>query len=446
MNDDRKIGFITAGDGDYVDPKTNEFIDAAVKNLGKRGVRLAVAKQTVLREKEAEGICKAMLGEDIDGAIIFLGCWAQCNEVMAIVREIEHLPFLIWGVPMFMNEQGEEDGTGAFVSYAMVKGPLNRLGYTYSSAMGMPDDEQALEDVVRFCKCAVATERLKRTRIGKVGGFSVGIWTGAYDHVFLRGMIGPNVREFDSYSIIRRAEAFSEEECVGAIEALKAKAKIGSLVTEQHLLTVARLYKSLKSFCDEYSLQAMTVKCQYEFSKEYGMTMCVPLSMLSADGIVASCESDVPCVVTQVMFHYLTGQEIGYGDAFNTRDNTIKLSACGFTPFGVAREGAAKIEKMTRFEAGFKGVNDRFVYRPGRITFARLVEGCGDYKMVVSTGEGIETKIRQGCMPALDVIPDGSLKGIMDNFNGQHYAIGYGDITGDLSSLCAMLGIEFVRI
>ena len=442
---ERKIGFISVGDGDYTDPKAQEFIDAAIKNLERKKINLAIAERIVLREYEAEEIAKNVLNQDVDGVILFLGCWAQCDEVMAVVREIEHLPFLIWGVPLFLNEKGEEDGTGAYVSFSMVQGPLHRLGYSFSAVMGMPDDENTLQKVLDFCKCAMVVERLKRTRIGKVGSFSVGIWSGAYDHAYLWGLVGPNVINYDAYSIIKRAESYSEEECKDIIKDIRAQVIIGDLVTDEHLAKNARLYKALRFFCDEDALHAMTVKCQYEFSKEYGMVMCVPLSLLSDSGIVSGCESDIPCIVTQIIFHYITGQQIGYGDIFNNKGNLIKLSACGFAPFSVAKEGAAKIEKMTRFE-GFQGVNDRFVYRPGLVTFARLVEGCGEYKMVVATGKGIETEIRQGCMPALDVELDGSLEKLMENFNGQHYAICYGDITQMLSEVCKMLGIQVVRI
>ena len=444
-NKNMKIGFISVGDGDYVDPKAQEIIDNAILALRQKEIDLAVAERIVLREYEAEEISKSLLKNNVDGVIVFLGCWAQCDEVIAVVREIEHLPFLLWGVPMYENENGDEDGTGAYVSFSMVQGPLKRLGYTYSAVMGMPEKDEVIQQVVDFCICAKAASRLKRTRIGKVGSFSVGIWTGAYDHVYLRGLLGPNVINYDSYSIINKAESYSDEECESIVDYIKSKAQIGNLVTKGHLYKIARLYKSLRYFCDEDALQAMTVKCQYEFSKEYGMVMCVPLSLLTDSGIVSGCESDIPCIVTQIIFNYLTGQDIGYGDVFNNVGNVIKLSACGFAPFSVAKEGEAKIEKMTRFE-GFKGVNDRFVYKPGVVTFARLVEGCGEYKMIAATGKGIETEIRQGCMPALDVELHGSLEKFMGNFNGQHYAICYGDITDILSKLCNMLGIEFIKI
>ena len=71
-----------------------------------------------------------------------------------------------------------------------------------------------------------------------------------------------------------------------------------------------------------------------------------------------------------------------------------------------------------------------------------LVEDIGGYHFLCTAGEGLaDTKLRQGCMPALDVIPDCDTSELARHYAGQHFALCYGDVTEDISGLAGMLGI-----
>lgn len=436
-----KIGLVAVGHPDYNAAGDIDLLQGEVqKALLDRGVLFydAGIAYSIAGAREAG---KALAGANVDGVVMLLASWMECSVTMALYREIEHLPLCMWGFPMW-TEQGQEKSTGSYVSYTMFKGVLDRLGRSYKGVLGAP--EEAADEVVRFSKVANAYQRLKRCSVGLVGYTAMSIYTGTFDHVLMRAIVGPEIQHIDSYSLIRRAEKQSLEARQAVAARLRTMACVRADVTEESLLKAAGLYLALMELRQELSLDAVNVKCQYEFSKEYAMTMCVPLSLAADDGLLCSCEGDILCTVSMLILGYLTGQTIAYGDAINHTGNTLKLSPCGFMPFAL---GHGKKE-ITNFmpNCGFSGIQASFVMKPGRVTVIRLVEDIGGYHIVYFTGEGLETQKRQGWMPALDVLLDGRMEDLLDHYSGQHYAICYGDVTREIEMLAKLLKVPTVRI
>lgn len=438
------IGFVNLCHADYVDETMLAIVARAQKALADAGVELYAVERPVTDPWEGEAIGRDLLGRGVEGVILFMGSWIESPTAMAVVREVEHLPLCLWGFGMFPLDDGSLSSTGSYVSLAMFQGTMDRVGYRFKPVLGLPEDEAALGAVLSFCRAAHAAGRLKRTRLGLVGYTSMGIYPGTFDHVFLRAKIGPEVEQMDAYSVINRAEAVPEPQAEEMVAWLRSQARIRDDVPEEQLRKSARLTQALLDICREKHLDAMNVKCQYEFSKEYGMVACVPMSALAELGVVSSCEGDTLCTVTMAMLHLLTGQTVTYGDAMDHRDGVVKLSSCGFIPFSLGREEEREIRRFMP-HPGFKGIQPSFVPRPGPVTCMRLIEDRCDYHLLYFTGEGLETKRRQGYMPALDVRVNGSIDKLVRSYAGQHFAICYGDRSAEVEDLALCLGIPTVR-
>jgi len=439
-----QIGFVNVCHMDYVCNAALEMADRTVEALRGKGIDICQVKAPVIDSLGAERAGRELLKNEVEGVVMFLGTWIECPVAMSVVREVEHLPMCLWGFPMFM-ENGILSSTGSYVSYAMFKGTMDRVQYKYKPILGLPDDVSTLNEAISFCKAASCAERLKRTRIGLVGYTSMSIYPGTFDHVFLRVKIGPEVEQLDSYTLINMAEAIEQSGYQDILNYLKSTARISEDVGEDDLIKVSKLCAALKDFSKERRLSAVNVKCQYEFSKEYKMVMCVPLSALAEFGIVSSCEGDMLNTVSMAILNYLSGEVVTYGDAINHEGNVIKFSSCGFIPFSVGAEGKKEIRKFMP-HPGFNGIQNSFVMKPGHVTVMRLVEDRCDYHIVYATGEGLNTELRQGYMPALDIRFDGDVRKFIDNYSGQHYAICYGDLSLKLEDLARILGIKAIKV
>jgi len=339
---------------------------------------------------------------------------------------------------------GALTSTGSYVSYMMFKGSMSRLGYRFVNVLGMPDSPETVAEVNRFCIAAGVIQSMKRLRIGYFGYTSMGIYTGTFDHVLMRGKIGPEVVHYDSYSLISHAQALEDTSFAEPLSRL-LRNKIRNDVSQNDLSKAARFTQALLDFCNRDGLHALNVKCQYEFSKEYGFVMCVPLSLLAEYGIVSSCEGDMPCTVSMSILKLITGSVAAYGDTINSVGNDLKLSSCGFMPFSMGIPGQQEIRKFLP-HPGFSGIQCSFVQRPERVTVMRLIEDVGDYHILYFTGQGLDTQLRQGYMPALDVRLDGNIDDFLRHANGQHYAICYGDVSKEIQTYADLMGIKAIRV
>lgn len=436
----KKIGFIALAHPDYIsDGRAEGFADKAVGMLEDNGYKAVYSGRLACDTGKALEDALEILRSDVCGAVLFLASWMECPVAMTAVKELGGMPLFLWGFPMW-EENGREMSTGSYVSHAMFRGVLSRIGIGFSEAIGMPGDPETDAAVLSFCRAAYAKKRLSRARVGLVGYTSMSIYTGTFDHVLMRHMIGPEIIQSDSYSLIRSAEGTSEDERRAALDSLRSVAEISDSISPAMLDKAMGLYLAIEALKNGQELDALNCKCQYEFSKEYGMTLCVPLSMAASEKFVTSCEGDILCTVSMLILNYLTGQTIAYGDAINHKGNVLKLSPCGFMPYKLS----AGVREVRNFMegVGFTGIQNSFTMKPGRVTLLRLVEDVGGYHFLCTTGDGLAgTKLRQGCMPALDVIPDCDTDELARHYAGQHFALCYGDAAEDISRLAGMLGI-----
>ena len=439
-----KIGFVTVSHLDYIDGTVEQASDTAAVEMVKRGIELYRIKGLVCSSKDAEMAGKEVMKADVDAIILFLGSWIECPVAMSIIRELEHLPLLIWGFPMTMVN-GQMMSTGSYVSYTMIKGVLDRIGYIYKGVLGEIDESIIIDKVEYFAKASTAYQRLKRSKIGLVGYTSMSIYPGTFDHVLMRVKIGPEIEHIDAYSLIKIAESVTEEECRIIQEKLKKSAHIPQTVTTEALKKISGLYFGLMELKQKKDLDAINIKCQYEFSKEYGMVMCVPLSLAADNGIVSSCEGDILNTVSMMILHLLSGRVVSYGDSINHTQNTVKLSSCGFLPFSMGVSGTQMIQPFMP-NRGFTGIQTSFVMRPERVTVLRLIEDIGSYHILYFTGTGLVTQMRDGFMPALDIDLDGDIEKLLENYSGQHYAVCYGDVSQEIEDLARILKIRTIII
>lgn len=434
------LGFLNVCHPDYVSEITESLGHKAIETLKKSGVSVIDFPGPITNHKQAFNASRKLIEADIDGVILFYGAFVLCPTVMTVLTETK-LPVLQWAVPMMMRE-GILTTTGSYVAFSMFTGTLNRLGIPHINLVSEPDGEEAVEKVLHFEAATNTMKRLRRTRAGLVGYSSMSIYPGTFDHVMMRWFIGPEIHHIDSYTLINRAEAVVNwRETIALYEkSMRFPDNAPDLMIER----AAKLYIALLDICKEEDLQAITVKCQYELSKEYGMTPCLPLSLLADQGIVTSCEGDIPCLISSIILNFLSGQTASYGDAIHHKGNILKLSPCGYMPFSLGNPGL-KETKISAYSV-FKGILCSFVMRPGRVTMIRLVENLGSYSILCFTGTGIESELRGGDMPALDVKLDGDMDKLIEQYPGQHFAICYGDVSQRVEMLAKLLNIEYKTI
>ncbi|MFA5179528.1 MAG: hypothetical protein WC363_04690 [Candidatus Izemoplasmatales bacterium] len=121
------------------------------------------------------------------------------------------------------------------------------------------------------------------------------------------------------------------------------------LVFDQYELNQAKKVSvSLRQLIDNYQLEGLTVRC-FDLLSSIHTTGCLGLSFLNKDGIVGTCEGDVPAMLSMYFLKKITGQ-CGFQanpSQINTEAKTVVLAHCTL-PLNMATDFIV----TTHFESG----------------------------------------------------------------------------------------------
>lgn len=107
------------------------------------------------------------------------------------------------------------------------------------------------------------------------------------------------------------------------------------------------IYGALRRIVDKYKLDGLTVRC-FDLLDTVHSTGCSALAILNADGIYASCEGDVPALISMAVLGELTGEPVFMANPskINTDLNQIVFAHCTL-PISMPED----FEIMTHFES-----------------------------------------------------------------------------------------------
>ena len=94
-----QVGFLTLGHRDYPNEVGERMADQAVEQLIEAGIEIHCAASPALEPWQAVDAARELLDARVDGIVLFLDTWLEAPVAVAAIRELEHLPLLVWGFP-----------------------------------------------------------------------------------------------------------------------------------------------------------------------------------------------------------------------------------------------------------------------------------------------------------------------------------------------------------
>ncbi len=249
----------------------------------------------------------------------------------------------------------------------------------------------------------------------------------------------------------------------------KFTAVSGRSVSRDTFALQLAMYYAVTDIADEKGATAVTIKCQDECSSRYA-TCCIATSFLGNDFgpdgkkkrmIPASCETDMPTLLSQMLLGRIAGKPAGFGDFryVKTDGNTTMLAVvnCGQHPVyyaGSEGDGWEKKSANTDFpgqehfySAGGSAVRMRTAGKQ-RITLARIGSENGRLHLVAMGMATIDVDpgrhdhynkawpIIEGMVPVTDRVL-GKL------WPSNHLGFVYGDYIAELAELAEQMGIGY---
>jgi len=437
-----KIGFITCVHPIYSLPAVIQHRDNAVAGLRAAGCEVVIP-ESARDSRDVPEIVATLKREDIDLLVFFFCTWVAEEITLALARELETVPLLLWALPYFDKTiPMPSPMTGLTATGCNIR----RMGRSFLHRVG-PATAEHTRAVARTAEIAATVKGLRQTRFGMIGTQCPGMIDTGCDESLLQRCLGATAVHRDIDNLLRAGQESSPEEAREL--AVQLVERVGS--SEVAIETVAdqlRLYLGMKSMVEADRMDGFSVRCWPELRDHHKSPICLTLSQMAEAGVPVACEADLTTLVTCYILTRLASQP-SYSveiTGFLEEDGALQLAHCGAAPISMAGDPKnASIRGHMRTGAG---ALIEFGFKPGTITLAKLLRPEGDrLRMLVGRGEVIPTAPgTRGSVATVRVepSPEGFLEIMLQNAVEHHLVLIYGDWTRDLVEFAGLAGIDCI--
>jgi L-fucose isomerase-like protein len=306
---------------------------------------------------------------------------------------------------------------------------------------GIPDDLVA--------RARSAVERLGGTVVGRIGDTPDGFEPCAYEADPLRAALGVHVEEVPLPELFSRSDAASESD----IQDVRSRADVFLSgiddVDQGELERSLALNVGLTGLIEDRGWDGVATRCWPETFTEFGGAACTPMALLSADGTPGTCEADVYGNITGLVLQWLAGSASFVTDLvhLDPLSNTGVFWHCGLAPFEMADDEAVPVATVHSNRA--MPLLSEFPLKPGRVTLARFSQSRGVHRLVVGTAEMLRAPLAFSGTAGVALF-DSPVNDIEDTILGEglehHYGLVYGDVSGELRAVAALLALPVVEL
>jgi L-fucose isomerase-like protein len=330
-------------------------------------------------------------------------------------------------------------GRYALPSSALAVGALRQSKLPVELLHAPPDDPEFLRRLSHVVRAAKACSRIRKSRIGVIGGLFPNLVACRYDANMLASRLGVTLLPipFEDVRNAVKSSARRLEQVAQTKAEISAAFKIDP-ADENALVSGLRLHLALKRIVQEQKLDGFAAECWSGFPRELGLNPCLGFV---EDAYTLACEGDVLLGIALLAVRELTGRSAYVGDLYELdMDGVLTLIHCG-GPASLARDRKDVVVGKSRvaLERDFETLTCRPRLEPGPVTLVRFY-GAGCDRLHLASGEltGSEQS------PTLDVKIriEANRWDFLEQCFGNHYVVAAGDIRDELKLLCKWLDIS----
>ena len=439
--------FLPFGYPGYPAADVKRHIEVSRELLRSLGLKLVSADDIITLDDCSQAIGKACSGK-WDCVIVLLATWVEAPNILRVISSagLEHVPMLLWAHDNVPGAQGKPTiSFGSIASAGVLRETFEEMGFRFRFVVGNPGDAKLSLEISSFCRAASAKASLSNARLGMVGFVSMGMYTGISDNIKVKKLLGAEIVHVDQYSLISHIDSIDSEAVKVVSDEIHREWRLSPSVEPGHIEKTARIYLRMMQIVKEQQLDAVSIKCQYEMSMDYGFTPCVALSLLGGR-MPTSCEGDMYLLLSQMILAGITGNVTTYGDVLAFKEKSIVCAACGFAPKCYLEGERPVIDKHT---ALYSGLLITSTFKPQEVTLMRLANDGTGFKMhiVCGSADGMKNFHEIGCPAYAGAeisLENKSVPEFAQEIMSQHYAIVPGNCTRELADFCMLCGIRTI--
>ena len=216
--------------------------------------------------------------------------------------------------------------------------------------------------------CSVKPGRiLEGDRLGVIGHPSDWLISSDVDYERAREVLGLELVDIPMEELLDEIGRHRHPDA--GLQALNTP-KYGKLIPESDLSDALDIYGALLRLTAKYRLNGLTIRC-FDLLTAVHNTGCMSLALLNSEGYTATCEGDVPAMISMAVARKLSGCPGFQANLSKAWDDNLLFAHCT-VPLGMTRRWVYD----THFESGF-GVAVHGEIPEGPVTLFKLSPDFG---------------------------------------------------------------------
>lgn len=408
--------------------KVRKELTEALKCLGAE----AILDEWVWDVDSASKVASEIRKGDFDLVIFYTPEWTGGDAILALGQNIPaDIPLILW---TFV------ENTMELCAFFEMTSDLKAVGRRFKPIIGKT--QEAMEQIKCYMRAAKVAKKLRSTKVAQIGYSPPTFVDTTACELDLRAKLGIEIVHLDIAEILSKIKKITDEEVVKIISGIKKK--VGKVeVSDENLVTPAKIYAALDRMVKQYKLSGYAFRCS-PMNYEYCFP-CLALSMLSEKGIAGACEGDLTSAITMIILRALTGNvSVDFDiDSGKIETNVLKLFHCGHAATTLAESPENIIVTLPSGPIKPFGAVICIPLKLGRVTLAKMdIKG---EKMFIASGKVIRPQdTRRGDYAEVKLDSDliDLLNKMAENGVSHHLSLVYGDVTSELEALCEILEIQ----
>lgn len=256
---------------------------------------------------------------------------------------------------------------------------------------------------------------LEGYKVGVVGKPSDWLISSDVDYAVAKERLGVEIVDIDINELVGLAEEPDRKWLEGLKLNPPNKPKFGKSISGKDFSGSMEIYCAMKTLVERYGLAGVSLRC-FDLLTALGNTGCMALAILNSQGVVATCEGDIPTLLSMCIAHRKFGIS-GFQANLSRIDGDKMLFAHCTVPLNMVEEYSYD----THFESGI-GVAVHGVLPAGATRIFKLSPDCSE--MFLEDVEILENQYND-CLCRTQIVVDAP--GLADYFLrspiGNHHVI-----------------------
>ncbi len=411
-------------------------------------------------DEDAEKTIRLFQEKGIDGLMIGTMTFGDEVSALSIASAFQDLPVLLFGTKEGAFTPEGCRRSDSFCGTLSISSGLYRRGIPFVFAgIVFPEEESFLQSISDFVRICSIVRGFIGARVGLVGPRPERFETCIFSEDAMMRQFKQRVVPTSLPDIMKRVDALRDNtpKIQKISQEMKEQADLSAL-GEETIRNIAGLEYALKQFAEEKRLSAMGIQCWTAMQEVYGISPCYAMGRLTDQGVMTSCEVDIYGALTMLV-QYLASLAttpphfVDWTIQHQERENVFLAWHCGNAPPSLVGKGSGVAIRHHSILGETLGIERsmgtaEFQLRLGVVTLCRLHECGGKFKMLITTGESIESdQSLRGSWSWVKVADMNRLYSTLVKEGFVHHAsLIHGDYTRAIKDASEFLGIETVIV